>query len=71
LTHQIKYFLVANVFIATDWALHCKKTFKGAKSVIDYLGKYTHRIAISNHKIIRMDDDTVTFYVKAYRNNGQ
>lgn len=33
--------------------------------------KYTHRIAISNHRIIRMDDETVTFSVKDYRNKGQ
>ena len=42
-----------------------------AQSVIDYLGKYTHRIAISNHRIIRMDDETVTFFVKDYRNKGE
>jgi len=44
-----------------EWIPYCKKTFNGAQSVIDYLGKYTHRIAISNHRIIRMDDETVTF----------
>lgn len=55
----------------TEWIPHCKKTFNGAQSVIDYLGKYTHRIAISNHRIIRMDDKTVTFSVKDYRNKGQ
>ena len=33
--------------------------------------KYTHRIAISNHRIIRMDDETVTFFVKDYRNKGE
>ena len=36
----------------TEWIPYCKKTFNGAQSVIDYLGKYTHRIAISNHRII-------------------
>ena len=55
----------------TEWVPHCKKTFNGAQSVINYLGKYTHRIAISNHRIICMDDDTVTFSVKDYRNEGQ
>lgn len=54
----------------TEWIPHCKKTFNGAQSVINYLGKYTHRIAISNHRIIRMDEKTVTFYVKDYRNKG-
>ena len=54
-----------------DWIPHCKKTFNGAQTVIKYLGKYTHRIAVSNHRIVRMDDDTVTFLVKDYRNEGQ
>ena len=53
-----------------DWVPHCKKTFNGAQSVINYLGKYTHRIAISNHRIIRMDENTVTYYVKDYREEG-
>lgn len=55
---------------ATEWVPYCKKTFNGAQSVIDYLGKYTHRIAISNHRIIRMDEKTVTFFVKDYHNKG-
>ena len=42
-----------------------------SKQALDYLGKYTHRIAISNHRIIRMDDETVTFFVKDYRNKGE
>jgi len=54
-----------------DWVPYCKKTFNGAQSVIKYLGKYTHRIAISNHRIISMNEDTVTFYVKDYKNEGQ
>ena len=54
-----------------EWIPHCKKTFNGAQSVIDYLGKYTHRIAISNHRILRMDNETVTFSVKDYRNKGK
>ena len=54
-----------------DWIPHCKKTFNGAQTVIKYLGKYTHRIAVSNHRIVRMDDDTVTFSVKDYRNEGR
>lgn len=54
-----------------DWAPYCKKTFNGAQSVINYLGKYTHRIAISNHRILHMDENTVTFSVKNYRNERQ
>ena len=54
-----------------EWIPHCKKTFNGAQSVIKYLGKYTHRIAISNHRIISIKDESVTFSVKDYRNAGK
>ena len=60
-----------NTCYEKDWVPHCKKTFNGAQSVINYLGKYTHRIAISNHRIIRMDEYTVTYYVKDYREQGK
>lgn len=60
-----------NICYDKDWVPHCKKTFNGAQSVINYLGKYTHRIAISNHRIIRMDEDNVTYYVKDYREKGK
>lgn len=56
---------------AKEWIPYCKKPFKGAESVIKYLGKYTHRISISNYRIKSMTDSTVTFTVKDYRNHGQ
>ena len=68
-SYNFKEFL--NTCYEKDWVPHCKKTFNGAQSVINYLGKYTHRIAISNHRIIRMDEDTVTYYVKDYREQGK
>lgn len=54
-----------------EWSPYCKKTFQGAQAVIQYLGKYTHRIAVSNHRIIHMDEKSVTFAVKDYNNAGQ
>lgn len=62
---------LVNTCYSMEWIPYCKKTFNGAHSVIDYLGKYTHRIAISNYRILRMTEDTVTFSVKDYRNEGQ
>ena len=53
-----------------EWNLYIKETFNGAGSVIQYLGKYTHRIAISNHRLISIDGDKVSYYVKNYRKNG-
>ena len=54
-----------------EWIPYCKKPFRGAESVIKYLGKYTHRIAISNYRIKTMTVSTVTFAVKDYKNHGQ
>ena len=54
-----------------EWAPYCKPTFNGAQSVIQYLGKYTHRIAISNRRIISIDEHTVTYWVKDYSRNGK
>ena len=54
-----------------EWIPYCKKPFDGAESVIKYLGKYTHRIAISNYRIKSMTDSTVTFTAKDYKNQGR
>lgn len=56
---------------AKNWYSYTKKTFAGPLAVIQYLGRYTHRIAISNHRIVSMDDDTVTIKVKDYKNNNK
>ena len=53
-----------------EWIPYCKKPFDGAESVIKYLGKYTHRIAISNYRIKGMTDTMVTFSVKDYKDQG-
>lgn len=44
-----------------SWVVYCKPPFAGPKQVLRYLGRYTHRIAISNHRIVSMRDKTVTF----------
>lgn len=62
---------LVNICYAKEWIPHCKKTINGAQSVIKYLGKYTHRIAISNRRIVSMDENTVTFSVKDYCNEGK
>ena len=47
-----------------------KKPFGSPKSVVEYLGRYTHKIAISNNRIKTIDDQNVTFSYKDYRQNG-
>ncbi|WP_213190169.1 IS91 family transposase [Cloacibacterium caeni] len=52
------------------WVIYAKKPFGSPKSVVEYLGRYTHKIAISNGRIRGIDDKTVTFDYKDYRQKG-
>ena len=44
-----------------QWVVNCKPSFKSAETVIDYLGRYTHRVAISNDRLVKLQGDQVTF----------
>ena len=50
-----------------DWCPYIKETFNGFGNAIDYLGRYTHRIAISNSRVTEVTDSTVTFNARDYR----
>ena len=50
-----------------EWVVYCKPPFSSAETVMDYLGRYTHRVAISNDRLIRMQEDQITF---RYRNRN-
>ena len=54
----------------TRWYLYTKRPLAGPKAVLAYLSRYTHRVAISNRRLIAADAKTVTFKVKDYRING-
>lgn len=54
-----------------DWVVYAKRPFGGPKHVIEYLGRYTHKVAISNHRIVEVSDQQVHFRYKDYRNGGQ
>jgi hypothetical protein len=57
---------------ATEWIVYAKRPFGGPEKVFDYLGRYTHRVAISNHRLLAIDDDgTVTFRWRDYRHHGR
>ena len=49
------------------WVIYCKRPFGGPKQVLRYLARYTHRVAISNRRLIACDDKGVTFKWKDYR----
>jgi len=50
-----------------EWVSYCKKPFCQAKDVVSYLGHYTHRVAISNSRLLKIEDGAVTFRWKDYR----
>ena len=52
------------------WVVYAKKPFGSPKSVVEYLGRYSHKIAISNQRIRKIDAETVTFSYKDYRQKG-
>jgi hypothetical protein len=67
----------ANAFAAflaplkrTRWFVYAKRPFAGPRAVLAYLSRYTHRVAISNRRLIAADEASVTFKVKDYRIEG-
>ena len=51
--------------------LSTKKPFAGPEQVLDYVGRYTHRVAISNNRLLDIAEDKVTFRYKDYRQEAQ
>jgi len=54
-----------------DWVVYSKKSFSGPAQILNYLGRYTHRIAISNSRIIAHQQGIVSFRWKDYRNGAR
>lgn len=53
-----------------EWVVYAKEPFGGPEAVLAYLSRYTHRVAISNHRLISADEKSVTFKYKDYRIDG-
>jgi Putative transposase/Transposase zinc-binding domain len=53
-----------------NWFVYAKPPFAGPEAVLAYLSRYTHRVAISNSRLIALDEASVTFRVKDYRRSG-
>jgi hypothetical protein len=53
-----------------DWVVYAKEPFAGPSQVLRYLSRYTHRIAISNRRLVSADENGVTFKYKDYRIEG-
>ena len=54
----------------SEWVVYAKKPFAGPEAVLAYLSRYTHRVAISNRRLIAADAGSVTFKYKDYRVDG-
>jgi hypothetical protein len=54
-----------------EWVVYAKRPFAGPPQVLDYVGRYTHRVAISNNRLINIDNDRVQFHWKDYRDNSK
>ena len=60
-----------NCVSKTKWIAYAKRPFAGPQQVLEYLGRYTHRVAISNNRIVSIDDGKVTFTYKDRQNDNQ
>lgn len=56
---------------ACEWVVYAKRPFAGPKAVLAYLSRYTHRVAISNQRLVALDEHGVTFRWKDYRVDGR
>lgn len=54
-----------------EWVVYAKPPFAGPQQVVDYVGRYTHRVAISNHRLVDIEDGQVKFTWRDYRDNNQ
>jgi hypothetical protein len=54
-----------------DWVVYAKRPFAHPSHVVEYLGRYTHKIAISNHRLQAIENGTVSFGYKDYRQEGK
>ncbi len=55
----------------TDWVVYAKPPFGGPQHVLEYLGRYTHRVAISNRRLLALENGRVSFEWKDYRDRGK
>ena len=54
-----------------EWVVYAKRPFAGPEQVLDYVGRYTHRVAISNNRLLDISEGKVTFRYKDYRHEAQ
>jgi hypothetical protein len=56
---------------AKEWVVYCKPPFKDAACIVEYLGRYTHRVAISNNRILSLGNGNITFKWRDYKDGSK
>jgi hypothetical protein len=62
---------LVNALFQKEWVVYAKRPFGHPKAVLEYLGRYTHKVAISNHRIMAIDSEKTTFSYKDYRQGAK
>jgi len=60
-----------NQLFSKEWVVYSKQPFGGPKQVLSYLSRYTHRVAISNNRILDMGNNTITFSYRDRKNDNE
>ena len=60
-----------NELYKKNWVVYAKRPFAHPMQVVEYLGRYTHKVAISNHRIVKVDSNSIVFNYKDYRNGAK
>ena len=71
LTLEQDFQSIINTLYGIDWVVYCKEPFKSSEHVIEYLGRYTHRVAISNQRILKLEEGHVTFKWRDYKDDNK
>jgi hypothetical protein len=71
LVHEKAFSAFLRTLFRQDWVVYAKKPFGGPEHVLHYLARYTHRVAISNHRLVEVTDDNVTFRWKDYAHHSK
>lgn len=71
LTDPGKFQDMIDSLFSAEWVVYLKESFQGKEGVIEYLARYTHRIAISNHRIVDLKDDIVKFRYRDYADENR
>jgi hypothetical protein len=71
LAHEKAFAAFLRTLFRQDWVVYAKAPFGGPEHVLQYLARYTHRVAISNHRLLLVDQNTVTFRWKDYAHHSK